>query len=75
MDENMKRFQITLMNDREKSLRHHRTVKKIAFPEAVMEAYKLRNKLGFEWRITNVREDISHANTENSKTLDTISLS
>jgi hypothetical protein len=31
-------------------------VKKLCFAEAVAEAYNLRNKRGFEWKIESVRK-------------------
>ena len=74
MDNIMKSFQITLTNNDEISLTHHTSVEKINFAEAAVEAYKTRNKLGFDWRITNVRENIRRTNTQNSETLGTVSL-
>ena len=56
-------YTITLTRRSEPGLLMHRVVKRLTFPEAAAAAYDIKNKLGHDWRITNVSEDVKRSNS------------
>jgi len=49
----MNSYKIKIHNKRE-DLWEERVVEKLSFPEAVMEAYNTRSKLGYAWKIVSI---------------------
>ena len=70
----MKSFTITLTNNTEPGLRFNESIERLTFPEAVARAYSVRHKMGHDWRIINVKENIIIAHTHDSSSLNTVSL-
>ena len=50
----MNKFIITLKNS-ETEAEHTQTVEKMCFAEAAQEAYTIKNKLGYSWKITSIK--------------------
>ena len=42
------------MENKQESLWDERVVEKLTFPEATMEAYNTRSKLGYAWEIVSI---------------------
>lgn len=70
----MKSYTIIMTNDNEPLLTYNKVVEKLTFPEAVAAAYLLKNNMGHDWRITNVREDIKRPGSSNCASPGTISI-
>lgn len=51
----MENYKITLKEDGTGIVKEV-VVRKLSFPEAVHEAYSLKNKLGHSWKITNINK-------------------
>tara|TARA_Y100000592_G_C5476833_1_gene322760 strand:+ start:488 stop:784 length:297 start_codon:yes stop_codon:yes gene_type:complete len=66
-------YTITLTRRSEPGLLMHRAVKRLTFPEAVAAAYDIRNKLGHDWRIINVSEDVKRSNSTDCPSSGTVS--
>lgn len=64
-----------MMNNKEPGLRFNESIERLTFPEAVARAYSIRHKMGHEWRIINVKEDIRHTSSSDCTTSGTISIS
>lgn len=64
-----------MQNNKEPALQHSKFVKKLTFAEAVAVAYSTRQRMGHDWRITNVKEDRTVAHSVDSPTLGAVSLS
>jgi hypothetical protein len=71
----MKSFTITLTNNTEPGLRFNESIERLTFPEAVARAYSIRHKLGYDWRIIDVKENIRHTSSSDCTTSGAISIS
>ena len=71
----IRKYTIVLVNTLEPGLSYNAVVQKHTFPEAASKAYSIKNKLGHEWRIINVKENIKSKHPPDSSTLNTVSLS
>ena len=71
----MRKYTIVLINDDEPNLQHQQVVERITYPEAAAAAYKIRQTLGFEWRIVNVSENIKRSHSPDCTSSGTVSLS
>lgn len=49
----MNKYTIKIENEQD-GLRKERVVEKLTFPEAAMEAYNTRSKLGYAWKIVSI---------------------
>ena len=75
MDNFMRQYTIILLNKKEPALTHYQVVSRVTFPEAVAFAYGTKHRMGYDWRIINVRENVTNNSEPARQTTGTITLS